>query len=773
MTALTELKQGNYKKAQQLYAKMFLDNPRTLAAIVLDYETLIAQEPAKLGARFSLAGFLLSSGEADAAIMELEEIIDTAADTLRDKEVEAYNVLGRIYIHQDRIDDAIALLERSVARGIKDVRLIETLAAAYLERGRTAEALRFYEELLVQKPGNKQILRILGELYTRSEEYVRAAGKYAAMFSDDPEVVREVIQRLEELLKKIEGNIEIREMLANIYMKTLNPEAAVAKLREIIRLEPSKLAEIIGQLKGILKNYPNHPLTVIALSEALVRQGNFSEAAENLHQLFKARPETTADVIKGYREILESCPEQVLARAYLGEAFLAQGQAREALGEFSQMIESDPTVADMVIKQCREIMKVQPQLLEAHVVLGQAYIAKGDFQRAVVEAEGAITIDKNLIPAYILLGEAQTKLGLPQKAAHTLRSALVCDPYNLQIHEKYRLARELEIEVEIEALKKKLLEDQWKLSLHLDLAKLLLEKKEKDPAIRELQLALKDSARAPVAYHLLGNVYRSDGRFDLAAAQYNHALELASAGMEKAVRCKLGTTYEASGEIKKAIKIYESVLQEDIDFGGLKERIRKLKSVTIANMRNRPLLAVIAQYGKKDIIALWGRDQRVAARAGKKEEVNVSFGQDHNREGFELFLKGMYPAAVEELSLAAQLDRRFGSALSNLGVALAKTGKYDEARARLLEAVQADPASAVFYNNLGVIFYLLGNNEQAALYFEKSLALDPESAALCINLGDLCYARKEPQKAIELYRRVGQYDALADIAAARLASKVP
>jgi hypothetical protein len=38
-----------------------------------------------------------------------------------------------------RIDDAIALLEKSIALGIKDVRLTETLAGAYLEKGRVVE----------------------------------------------------------------------------------------------------------------------------------------------------------------------------------------------------------------------------------------------------------------------------------------------------------------------------------------------------------------------------------------------------------------------------------------------------------------------------------------------------------------------------------------------------------------------------------------------------------------------------------------------------------
>jgi len=760
------LQEGYYRHAQSAFVQAVNNNRRLLPEILLDYEKEIGSEPDKAGARLSLAGFLLMAGDLDSTILELEELLD---ENLQN--VEAYNALGRIYIKQERIDEAIALLEKSIARGVKDVRLTETLATAYLERGRLGEAIKFYEEILSQNPGDKQTLRILGELYTRTEDYNQAARKYAAMFSDDPEVVREVIQRLEDLLHKVEGNIEIREILADIYMKTLDPEAAVIKLREILRLESTKLEETVQKLRGILKNYPNHPAAMLALAEALRRQGNYSEAAENYQQLVKAKPEFMEDAIHGYREVLEVCPEQVLARAYLGEALLSQNKIPEALAEFGKMIEADPTAAEMVIRKCREILRLQPQLLSAHVVLGQAYIAKGDFQRAAVEAEGAIALDKNLTPAYILLGDAYVQLNLLRKASQSLHTALMLDPFNLQVHAKHRQVKEKELELEIESLKGRLQGDQWKISLHFDLAKLYLEKGDREGAVRELQLAQKDSARAAAAFNLLGDIYRSEGRYDLAAAQYNHALEVATPELSRTIRFNLGTTHEARGEVRKAIKIYESILQEDIDFGALKKRVSRLKTTPLLSMRNRSLQSAIFEYGKKEIIALWGRDLKPNGHSSRKEEVNVSFGQEHNQEGFEFFMRGMFPAAEEEFTLAVQLDRRFGSALNNLGVALAKNGKLEEARQRLSEAVQVDPASAVFYNNLGVIYFLLGRMDLAQTALEKSYALDPECSAVCLNLGDLCYFKNEPQRAMDFYRRVGMFDPLSDLTRRRLLYK--
>lgn len=764
------LQAGCYQQAQKTYLQAQAAKPACLSSILLDYEAAVDLERDKIGPRLSLAGFLLNGDSLDQAIMELEETLETEP---HNHNVEAYNVLGRLFIKAERLDDAIELLERSLQAGVKDVSLTEILAGAYLGKGRMAEATKFYEEILRQKPTDKQTLRILGELYVRQENYNQAANCYRAMFSDDPEVAHEVTQRLEDILKKVEGNIVVREILAEIHMKMLNPEAAVKKLTELIRLEPDKLAEVILNLRNILKNYPQLPVAALALAEALVAQQSYSEAVENYNQLVQVKPEMIEEVIAGYRAILVRCPDQVFARLHLGEALLRQGKDQAALQAFSQMIEDDPTVAEMVIRKCREVLKVQPQLLDAHIVLGQAYLAKGDYQRAVIEAEGAVALDTTLTSAYLLLGQAYTKQNLPAKATAAIHKALMLDPYNLRVHDKYRLAKEQEVAEEIRVLQARLNEDQWKFSLHYELARLYLVQGKREDAIRELQLAQRDSAKAPQVFNLLGNIYRLEGHFDLAAAQYSRALELAPPELVKQVQFNLGSIFEAQGEVRKAIKVYETILQEDLDFGNLAQRVKKLKATGLVNMRQRPLQLVITDLVTREVIALWGKEIFPGGHGPKKEEVSVSFGQEHNSSGFDYFMKGMCPAAEEEFSLAVQLDRRFGTALNNLGVVLGKTGRLEEARLKLAEAIEYAPTTSLYYNNLGVVLALLGKLEPAAELLEKSLALDPGESATCLNLGDVYYARKEAKRAIELYRQVGACDPLTDLANQKLLYKAP
>jgi len=764
------LREGHYKLAKNHYNQALQVCPHLFPEVMLDFEQEIILSSSKTGPRLSLAGIHIAWGEIEPAILELEESLDVDP-----KNVEAYNLLGKIFVKLGRIDEAISLLERSLKEGIKDVVLAEILAGAYLEKGRLLDAIRFYEEILGHRPGDKRILRTLGELYTRTENYNRAAQRYESMFSDDPEVSREVLQRLEALLKKVEGNVFIREILAGIYMRSLKPEAAVEKLREIVRLDTARSADVVQRLKEILKNYPAHLQSLLALADILRLRGDFSEAVENYYALAKNHPQSLEDAVRGYQQVLELCPEQVLARTYLAEAYLYRNQIKEALLEFQSMLSSDPDSAEAVIRKCREIIKTNPQLQLAHLVLGRAYLVKGDVQRAIMEAEGVIAIDKKNTAAYLLLGEAYFVSKLSRKAVEVLHSALAQDPYNRQIQERYREAREKEIDLEIESLKKGITGDPWRISSHLDLGKLYMQKGMRDEAVRELQIALKDQARAPFACNLLGCLHRGEGRYDLAAAQFNRALELAPSeipNFSRTVRFNLATTSEAQGNVHKAIKSYESVLAEDIDFGSLKKRVKYLKGTSLQSIRNRSLLMVIAKYGVKEIVALWGREGKPRS-AGRREDVRVSFGQNHNFSGFEHFMKGMYKAAIEELLLAVQLDAKFATALNNLGVALVREGKFTEARLRLEDAVNLEPHSVVFRNNLGVVHLLLGQIDQARAELERAYTFDPELSGVCLNLGDICYLKKDIRRAIDLYRRAGDFDVLSELAEQRLAYKVP
>lgn len=759
---------GEAQKAGHFFAQAFSLSPHIFPEILLDFEKAILNDPGHIGIRLAYAGFQLESGLLDGAVLELEEALE-----VNPKSIEIYNLLGKFLIKQEKVDETILLLEKSVQAGVEDVSLSEILAGAYLEKGRVQEAITFYNQVLKVRPNDKNILRTLGELYTRLEDYNRAANCYRDMFSEDPQVSYEVIQRLENLLKKREGSVALREILADIYMKSLKPKDAVQKLKEIVRMDSLKAADVVVRLKNVLKNYPGHLEASEALGEILSFEGNFTEAVEIFRDLAKSRPEFIDKAIKGYRSILEICPEQVLAGNYLAESYLLKNDLELALDQYRDILDHDPQTAEQISIKAREILRKNPQMVAAHLVLGKAYLIKGDLPRALLEAEGVLNIDKKHSGAYLLMGEVYNAMKMGRKAAEVLRTALQLDPYNRAVLEKYREAKEKEVDVEIEEIKNKLIENQHKVSLRVDLAKLYLQKNMEDESIRQLQFALKDPGRAPTALNLLGCIYRGQGRFDLALAQFSRALELGAAESIEArrnIKFNLGTAYEGQGHIKKALAIYESILQENIDFENLKKKVKYFKNTNLQSMRNALLLAVIKSFGKNDIFAVWGREAKTN-RSNRKEEVSLSFGQSHNTAGYELYMKGMHKAALEEFQLAIQLDSKFDTALNNWAISLAQEGRFLEAKHKLLEAVDLNPLSAIIANNLGVVCLLLGQFDPALQELEKAYGLDNESNAIAINLADIYYIKGRVEDAIKLYKQIGKYDMLSEVAANRLQFK--
>jgi Flp pilus assembly protein TadD len=365
---------------------------------------------------------------------------------------------------------------------------------------------------------------------------------------------------------------------------------------------------------------------------------------------------------------------------------------------------------------------------------------------------------------------------LSHKAADALHTALMLDPFNKKIHEKYRRVKEQELNLEIEANLAKLAEDPWKVALHLDLGKLYYTLGDTEKAVMELQLALKDQVRAPFAYNLLGNCFRREGRFDLARKNFEKALQIIPPELLEPRRMllfNLGSTYEAQGALLKAVALYEEVLAEDASFGELKKHLKKLKANKISSLRSKKLVSVIRKIGKGEIFALWGPDGQSIEKSTKDAAAVISFGQTHNIEGFELCMQGMYQSARDEFALAVALDNKFAPALNNLAVMQMLEGNLTEAQCNLAVALDEDFASAVFYNNLAVLFYLKGNLAEARPLLEKAKTLDGSSSAVTLNLGVVLYLQGEVAAALDLFKSITTDDVLTELARDNLKYRIP
>ncbi len=755
-----------YKEANEQYRLAFVYSPRLFPEVILDYERLFEQEPLNTAARLSLAELYLSINDIDSAIIELEEVLD-----IDPQAGGVYSILGGIYLKRDEIDQAIYLLETAAFSGIKETSLTEMLAGAYLEKGDIEKAIALYEEILGKGEKSKNTLRILGDLYTRLGKNDIAADRYLLLLKENGELIDEVIHKLEVLKGKSKSDIHVREVLVEVYSRNLKPELAVAELKEILRSDMTKADFVINWLKKMLKIYPSQKDIIIALAEAATSKGAYSEAVSEYTRLLEFGDEYVDQAIAGYKDIIKRYPEQVLAHRFLGEAYLKKGMIDEALKEFRRNYELDSEDADFVVKKCREIFKYHPGNILSHEIIGNIYFDKRDYRRAIIHGEEIISVDKNYAGAYVLLAKSYLGLRDYKQAAETYRTAISLDPYNINIHNDYKKAKIGEENEEIEKIKRRISEDPWKVSNRLDLAKVYMGRGLYDETIKELQLVLKDQSRQAFTYNLLGLCFRAQGRYDMATTQFAKSLEALPSELSdlfKAIGFNLGATYEMAGMITEAISVYESVMQRDIDFGGLKQRILYLSSSHPRSLRNKMLIGVISNIREKDLIGMWARDGRKVDGEEDRELLNLSFSQSHNQKGFDFYLKGMYKGALEEFSLAEKLDEKLSSAVNNHGLVLLKEGKVGIAESKILRAIDEDSRSAALYNNLGIIKYLKGDLKMAELNFRRAVALDHALNPVYINLGDILYLLGNAKQAISCWERIKDFDPVSDFAKRRL-----
>ena len=760
------LMRGSYKEAVKEYKIAWGISPRVFADIVNTFEYAIQQDLDNIPVRLGLVEYYLGIGELEDAIIELEELVDIAPEM-----AVIYNLLGKIYLKLGRIDGAIDLLEKAMRAGKGEASLLESLASAYIERERYADAIALYEELLKNSPSSKQVLRTLTELYKRVNDPGSAANLVSKMAGDDPEVLNEASEKLEAIVQQSPQNPVARLKLADIYFRSMKPEDSVEQLCQALKIEPSSNDEVIVMLRKALPTYPENRNIMLQLAKCLVTKGTFSEAAELYNRIFTADPSLADTCIEGHLAIIASYPDQAISHKSLAEAYLAKGQTEKALEEYAVVVKLNPEEIEETEKKCREILKQDPGMLKALLVLAQSYLSGGECRKAIAIAEEYLEKAKPAPEAYLILGEAYFKLNIYNRSCESYKAALKLAPYDEKVMRQYRSASEKETDLEISLVKAKVEQDSWRVALNIDLAKVLLKRNSLEAAIRHLQSSLRDATRAHIAHRIMGRIFMEQGSFDMAKVQFEKSLESKNVDDEDLVnesRACLGSAYEAMGEVQKALSCYEAVMASNIDFGDLSKRVKVLSQTNPLSTRNRSAALVFSSEGRKDPVAVWGRDIRKSRSADEDDLTSMSFGQDQNNKGFTQMVKGHIKAAEGEFLLASQLDAKLTPALNNLAAINIIDGQIESALPRLLEAVGEDAGNAAYRNNLGVYYMLKEDLDASEKEFKACLKHDKDFGAANINLGDLEIKRKNIKEAIAHYKRIGRFDPLFEIASRRL-----
>ncbi len=286
-------------------------------------------------------------------------------------------------------------------------------------------------------------------------------------------------------------------------------------------------------------------------------------------------------------------------------------------------------------------------------------------------------------------------------------------------------------------------------------------------------LSEKDSSKLISIYNLLGNIYKNDGKSDLALSSYTTAIEMTTLtkGADHksigTIKENIGGLYVRLGDNEKAIKYLEEAYQIKIEsYGPNHEKIADNHIELAILYRKNSQYKKALDYAKK---ALYIYTEK--------------FGNNHSDVSIACSTIGTIYYRLNDLKSAltyfqksSYVDKKLGNLKNvaytniNIGNIYNSLNNYEKAiyhynlGAETLENKFQNrfmPVVGTIYQNIGILYKKNNLPEKALESYKKVLAIydskqlkenTPQHAEICLNIGNL-YADKGNYKKAKLYKK--------------------
>ena len=301
----------------------------------------------------------------------------------------AYELLGNIYLEQQRLEDAEALWQKAIALGNDEADSLFGLAMAHQGLGKLEAAALGFARALALDPD-----------HTRARYHLARLRLEEGGFEEAERLMRDALR------EQSDSSFEL--VLAEALMARGKSEEALPLLRRLeedrsddvrVHLSLGNLLLERGDLAGAMKSLrraesinPNEAAIFNALGSVFARQGDQKQA------------------LQAFQEAVRLDPAFAPAQNNVGLALARQGAERPALQAFQKAVALDPSFAP------------------AHSNLGFALAREGRFSEAERAFKAALEKDPSHVDAYNLLGSLYLQSGRAEEAVPLFRRALDLNP---------------------------------------------------------------------------------------------------------------------------------------------------------------------------------------------------------------------------------------------------------------------------------------------------------------------------------------------------------
>lgn len=428
-----------------------LENRREDAQQTL--QAAIDKNPEAISPYVGMASIALAQGqqdEADAVLENLHKRLPNSPD--------AALAIGDFYSQHNKTDQALTEYRRGLSVSPKNIEIKKHMLDLYLETKQIQAAVDLDRDLtknaskdVMARVDHGRLLLALG----KPDEAIIVLQKVVADAADSPEAhyflamaywqngeLARATTILQDTLKISPGLSSVLQALARLSLAQSRPSDARSYAHELVQ------------------RLPANPVNRQLLAEALVRQGQFQAAQEqilianqltpndptihlNLAELYSAEKKST-EAQNEFEVALRLDPHNAVILEKWADFEIAQKEANQAFDRVQQYVSANPNdahghlILGVVSSQLRDnktaqtelerAIEIDPKYTQAYMQLGKLFHAQQQIDRAIASYQKALDLQPNLAPLATMVGNLYLEKGDLKTARTYYSRVLSYDP---------------------------------------------------------------------------------------------------------------------------------------------------------------------------------------------------------------------------------------------------------------------------------------------------------------------------------------------------------
>lgn len=429
------------------------------------YKSLLQEDVKNIEYLSALGNLYMKNNDDEKALPYFQQIL-----TFYPNNFEAMNSMGGIYRRMGRYQESIEILQKALETKINPAQVNYNLGFTYKLMKNYSDAIDAFENVIAVNPTDVLAYNHLGTIYAAQNNHEKAVATYKRGLQIDPN--HPIIQfNLAKSLEAMHDDTSaIQAYDAALRAKPGWQEAVIEYAKLLLNHRKTRLAgELVQNAIGL---HPQDFGLYAQMGQILMRQSNFKKAAssfeianrlvsgnaENLKNLAEAfeklgkKEEAVltikkAESVEPEDEKIKKSAASILLTAekyreaaevirQLGSANKNDCEALDLAGQYSILIGRNDSAQNFASK----IKKIDPDYVIYLYSFASRFFQKGNLEAAKENVKAFIDENMKNIPAWLLLGQIDEKLGNLEEALDDFSTAVAFDPNNFLAE---KLAKEL------------------------------------------------------------------------------------------------------------------------------------------------------------------------------------------------------------------------------------------------------------------------------------------------------------------------------------------